>query len=39
MLTFELADWEVNTILKALGEQPYNEVASIIQHIKDQLGE
>lgn len=33
----ELKEWEINIILKALAEQPYNQVASIIQHIKEQI--
>ena len=32
----ELEMWEINLILNALGEQPYNEVAATIQRIKDQ---
>lgn len=37
--TLELLDWEINAILQALGEQKYNDVAPIIQHIKEQLEE
>lgn len=33
----ELQDWEINTILNILAERPYNEVAAIIQHIKEQI--
>lgn len=33
----ELEMWEINLILNALGEQPYNEVAATIQRIKDQI--
>lgn len=35
----ELELWEINLILNALGEQPYNEVAATIQRIKDQTEE
>ena len=29
--------WEINMILNILAEKPYNEVAGIIHHIKEQL--
>lgn len=29
--------WEINLVLNALAEQPYNRVASIIQHITAQV--
>lgn len=29
--------WEINLILKALAEFPYNRVADTIQRIKDQV--
>lgn len=37
--TIELLDWEINTILQALAELPYKEVAPIILHIKEQVDE
>lgn len=39
MTTIKLEPWEINVILKALAEQPYNRVAGIIQHIKEQVEE
>ena len=36
-INIQLKEWEINVILKALAEQPYNQVASIIEHIKEQI--
>lgn len=33
----QLKEWEINVILEALAEQPYNRVAATIQRIKDQI--
>lgn len=35
--TITLEPWEINLVLKALGELPYNRSAATIQSIKDQL--
>ncbi len=35
--TITLEPWEINTILSILAEKPYNEVAAIIQRIKEQM--
>lgn len=37
MAKLDLCAWEVTTILKALQEQPYSLVASIIHKITNQL--
>lgn len=36
-MRIDLKPWEINVILKALAEQHYNRVASIVEHIKDQV--
>ena len=36
-INIQLKEWEINVILNALADQPYNQVASIIQHIKEQI--
>lgn len=36
-MKIELTQYEINYILNLLAEQPYNEVAAIIQHIKEQI--
>lgn len=36
-MKIELNEWEINTILNVLGEQPYNNVACIIKHITEQV--
>ena len=38
-MKIELNDWEVNLVLKALGGQPYNDVAPLIQNIVEQAKE
>ena len=35
-MKIELELWEINLILKALGKQPYEDVASTIQNIVEQ---
>ncbi len=35
----ELEMWEINLILKALADLPYNRVAATIQRIKEQVDE
>ena len=37
MHLIELSEWEINLILNALGELPYNQVAAVIQNIKEQI--
>lgn len=37
--TITLEPWEINLILKALGELPYNRVAATIQSITAQIEE
>lgn len=36
-MLIDLELYEINVILKALGEQPYNKVAFVIQDIKEQV--
>lgn len=36
-MKIELERWEINKILTVLAEQPYTDVAAIIQHIKEQI--
>jgi len=36
-MNIELSHWEINYILNLLAEQPYTDVAAIIQHIKEQI--
>lgn len=33
----KLKEWEINFILNIIAEQPYKDVVSIIQHIKEQI--
>ena len=35
--TITLEPWEINLILKALGELPYNRVAATIARIEEQV--
>ena len=35
-MKIELSNWEINVILKALAEQPYNRVSYIIHSLKGQ---
>jgi hypothetical protein len=36
-MDIHLEMWEINLILKALADMPYNRVAATIQRIKDQI--